>query len=84
VRTARVDDCAECSAALAGDLVHCARIETASGQSDVCGSAPGTRPVPGRILEQRSGVDCASCTAKLGTPPAEGMDCVRASCAGLQ
>ena len=83
VRTARVDDCAECSAALAGELVRCARVETAGSQRDVCaGTTARPSPIAGRILEQRTGIDCASCTAKLGTTAPEGMDCVLAACGG--
>jgi hypothetical protein len=81
VRTARVDDCAECSAALAGKLVRCARVARASGGTqDVCGAAATGRILSGRVLDQRTGVDCASCAAKLGTPKAPGLDCLVAAC----
>jgi len=83
VRTARVDDCTECEAALEGRLVRCARVAARSGAtSDVCADAGRIRTLGGKILEQRTGVDCASCKAKLGTAAPEGLDCVAASCGG--
>lgn len=81
VRTARVDDCAECSAALAGELVHCARVANAAGvQGDVCGTAARIGSLGKRAVEHRTGIDCQSCKAKLGTPQGEGTDCVAAQC----
>ena len=81
VRTAHVDDCAECSAALAGELVHCARVANDAGeQGDVCGTATRIGAFGKRAVDHRTGVDCASCKAKLGTPRVEGTDCVAALC----
>lgn len=81
VRTAHVDDCAECSAALAGELVHCARVASDAGeQGDVCGTATRIGALGKRVVEHRTGVDCDSCKAKLGTPQGEGTDCVAALC----
>ena len=81
VRTAHVDDCSECSAALAGELVHCARIANGSGvQGDVCGTATRIGAFGKRVVEHRTGVDCQSCKAKLGTPQGDGTDCVAALC----
>lgn len=81
VRTAHVDDCAECSAALAGELVHCARVANGGGvQGDVCGTATRIGALGKRAIEHRTGVDCDSCKAKLGTPQGEGTDCVAAMC----
>jgi len=81
VRTARVDDCTECAAALEGRLVRCARVAARSGAtSDVCAGDGRIRTLGGKIVEQRTGVDCASCAAKLGTPAPEGLDCVAARC----
>lgn len=81
VRTAHVDDCSECSAALAGELVHCARVASASGmQGDVCGTATRIGALGKRAVERRTAVDCNSCKAKLGTPLGEGTDCVAALC----
>ena len=81
VRTARVDDCSECTAALAGELVHCARLANGSGvQGDVCGTAARIGSFGKRAVEHRTGVDCQSCKAKLGTPQGEGTDCVAALC----
>jgi hypothetical protein len=82
VRSARVDDCSECTAALEGRLVHCARVASRSGEErEVCATtAPRLRASGERIVEHRTGVDCASCKAKLGTPAAEGLDCIVARC----
>jgi hypothetical protein len=81
VRTAHVDDCSECSAALAGELVHCARVAGRDGvQGDVCGTALRIGALGRRVLEHRTGIDCQSCKAKLGTPRSEGTDCVAALC----
>jgi len=81
VRTAHADDCTECDAALTGELVVCARSRDAAGdESTSCGLPP--RPAPGsKIVDLRSGVDCASCEAKLGTSATEGVTCLEASCA---
>lgn len=82
VRTARVDDCTECAAALEGRLVRCARVAARAGTtSDVCAGGGRIRTLGGKIVEQRSGIDCASCIAKLGTPAPAGLDCVAARCA---
>lgn len=84
VRTARVDDCSECTAALEGRLVQCARVAARSGATtDTCSDSGRIRTLGGRIVEQRTGADCASCKAKLGTPAAEGLDCVSALCEGF-
>ncbi|MEW6269292.1 MAG: hypothetical protein AB1689_08365 [Thermodesulfobacteriota bacterium] len=81
VRTARVDACDACEAALAGRLVRCARVtRAAGGATDLCGAAATGRIVAGRVVDVRTGVDCASCKAKLGTPKAPGQDCVLAAC----
>jgi hypothetical protein len=81
VRTAHVDDCSECSAALAGELVHCARVANGAGvQGDMCGTATRIGALGQRVIEHRTGVDCDSCKAKLGTPQEEGTDCVAALC----
>lgn len=81
VRSAHVDDCSECDAALAGELVHCARIANAAGvQGDTCGTATRINALGKRAIEHRTGVDCASCKAKLGTPAGDGTDCLLAAC----
>jgi hypothetical protein len=80
VRTARVDDCTECAAALAGELVRCARVATPAGERDVCGERSLRGASNPAVLEIRTGVDCASCKAKLGTPQAPGLDCLVAAC----
>lgn len=81
VRTAHVDDCSECSAALAGELVHCARVANDAGaQGDLCGTATRIGALGKRVVEHRTGVDCDSCKAKLGTPQGDGTDCVAALC----
>jgi hypothetical protein len=81
VRTAHVDDCSECSAALAGELVHCGRVANAAGvQGDVCGNATRIGALGRRVIEHRTGVDCDSCKAKLDAPQVEGTDCVAAFC----
>lgn len=84
VRTAHVDDCTECAAALAGELVHCARVAGGGGvQGDVCGTATRIGALGKRVLEHRTGVDCQSCKAKLGTAQGEGTSCVAALCDGF-
>jgi len=84
VRTARVDDCTECAAALAGKLVRCARVAAASGEErDVCGERSRRGASGAQVLDERTGVDCASCKAKLGTPRGAGLDCVVASCGSV-
>lgn len=81
VRTAHVDDCSECAAALAGELVHCARVVGSGGvEGDVCGTATRIGALGKRVLEHRTGVDCQSCKAKLGTPQGEGTSCAAALC----
>jgi hypothetical protein len=81
VQSARVDDCAECDAALAGKLVSCARVAGASGaEAAFCGTPARIRAFGKKVVERRTGVDCASCTAKLGTPAGSGFDCVVAAC----
>ncbi|HEY8515854.1 MAG TPA: hypothetical protein VIS07_10115 [Candidatus Binatia bacterium] len=81
VRTARVDSCEECDVALAGRLVRCARVARMNGgTADVCGTTATGRIIAGRAIDVRTGVDCASCKAKLGTPRPAGLDCVVAAC----
>jgi hypothetical protein len=81
VQSARVDDCAECDAALAGKLVHCARVAGAGGATtDSCGTPSRLRALGKNVVERRTGVDCASCMAKLGKPAGSGFDCVVAAC----
>jgi hypothetical protein len=84
VRTAHVDDCAECDAALAGELVECARYADSAGAETVeCGERlPAVRGAS-RVVERRTGVDCGSCTTKLGTERPEGVTCLRAACGAL-
>jgi hypothetical protein len=84
VLAAHVDDCAECDAALAGELVECARYADGAGVETVeCGERlPAVRGAS-RVVERRTGVDCGSCRAKLGTERAEGVTCLRAACGAL-
>jgi hypothetical protein len=84
VLTAHVDDCTECDAALAGELVECARYADGAGAEAIeCGARlPAVRGAA-RVVERRTGVDCGSCTAKLGTERPEGVTCLRAACGAL-
>lgn len=84
VLTAHVDDCAECDAALAGELVECARYADGVGaETTECGERLPAVRGGSRIVERRTGVDCGSCTAKLGTEQPEGVTCLRAACGAL-
>lgn len=68
-------------AALAGDLVHCVRVAISAGvHGDLCGTAARIGSLGKRAVEHRTGIDCQSCKAKLGTPQGEGTDCVAAQC----
>jgi hypothetical protein len=79
-QTAHVDDCVECDAALAGELVECARYAGPAGEDLACGeNLPAVRG-SGRAVERRTAIDCGSCLEKLGTPKPAGVTCLRASC----
>jgi hypothetical protein len=85
LRSAHAETCDECEAALAGDLVQCARAIDARGTEhrDCASPASGRFPRRGRIVETRSGVDCASCIAKLGSERPGGVACLVADCPPL-
>lgn len=78
---AHVDGCGECAAALEGRMVTCATVGAADASRTVCGkgdarSLAGSR----RVLDVRTGIDCGSCEAKLGTDRPEGVTCLAGAC----
>ena len=85
VRTAHADACDECQAAIEGRLVTCARLAGGhGGEATTCRGPDSAAPtLGGRVLEVRTGLDCASCEAKLGTPKPAGVSCLQALCGQL-
>lgn len=84
VATAHVDECTECEAAFSGELIECALYRNGAGaQATACGDDLPASRGEGRVVERRTGLDCGSCLAKLGSEPAPGVTCLRASCGPL-
>jgi hypothetical protein len=82
LRSAHADSCEECDAALAGDLVRCARaVDTRGSEHRDCASpTTGRFPRRGRVVEVRFAADCGSCLDKLGTEQSEGVACLAVDC----
>jgi hypothetical protein len=85
VRTAHADECGECSAAVADQLVTCALVaDSHDNQWTTCRGPGSVGSTPGsHVVDLRTGLDCASCEAKLGTPASTGVTCVDALCGQL-
>jgi hypothetical protein len=79
VRTAHADECGECSAAVADQLVTCALVADAHDNKWTTCRGPGSAG-SGHVVDVRTGLDCASCEAKLGTSSPTGVTCVEALC----